>query len=62
MKKEILELAQKLYFDLPFYERWNIRKFYKSNYWDVTEKWQNCVHQAERMREEGIMFLKHKVK
>lgn len=51
MKKspEALDLAIKLYLDLPFYKRWRIFKFYKTNGWDVTKEWENCVEIANKM-------------
>lgn len=51
MKEEVLNLAQKLYFDLPFWKRWKVRKYYISNNWDVTGEWQKCVDIAVRMVE-----------
>ena len=46
---EVLQLAVKLYFDLPFYKRWKIYSYYNSNNWDVTYEWKKCCHVALTM-------------
>lgn len=51
MKEEITKLAIKLYFDLPFYKRRNIKRWYISNNWDVSHEFDKCIDVARRMIE-----------
>ena len=48
-RDDILDLAKQLYADLPFWRRWKVFKYYKSNRWDVTDSWTWCVRNASKM-------------
>lgn len=48
-EQEVLKLATKLYFDLPFWKRWNILRYYKSLNYDATDEWKNCWKIAYKM-------------
>lgn len=52
MDDEIKILADKLFFDLPFWKRWVVAKWYKRNNWDVLGIYAECVKQAEKMCKE----------
>lgn len=58
MEKEIKELTDKLYFDLPFWKRWRVRKYYDSNNWDVTKEYRKCYEMAVRMIDEKNYWIK----
>jgi uncharacterized protein (DUF2344 family) len=45
----VFQLATILYTDLPFWKRWKIQKYYRSNNWDVTDQWTQCVKVANKM-------------
>ena len=47
--KDIRLLTDKLYFNLPFWKRWNIFRWYKKNNWDVSGEYQKCFKVADKM-------------
>lgn len=59
MKEEIIKLAIQFYWELPFYRRNQIKRFYKDNNWDVTGRWQECIDTAKRMVEDAHSKLKN---
>ncbi len=52
MDDEIKILADRLFFDLPFWKRQVVAKWYKQNNWDVLGVYAECVKQASKMCEE----------
>jgi hypothetical protein len=52
MDNGIRILADKLFFDLPFWKRSMVAKWYKRNNWDVLGIYADCVKQAVKMCEE----------
>ena len=57
MDDEIKILTDKLFFDLPFWKRWTVAKWYRRNNWDVLGIYAECVKQAKKMSEERTCLL-----
>ena len=51
MEKEIKELVDKLYFDLPFWKRYKTKRAFLTNGWDYTHEYKKCVEIARKMVE-----------
>lgn len=43
----ILDTAQKLFLELPWWRKNRCFKWFRSNNWDVTHEWTNCIEKAK---------------
>lgn len=57
-RNEVIVLSNLIYESLPFWKKRKVFKWYKSNNWDLTEVWIECVRQAIRMAEDREVLIK----
>lgn len=56
MNQEVLNLARQLYLNLPWWKRWQFRKWTKTNNWDVKDIYTRCLREAKSIVKEEEKF------
>lgn len=54
--KEVFQLARQLYLILPWWKRWQFRKWIESNNWDVKDIYTSCLREAKSLIREEERF------